>query len=82
MRKITKQKGAAQKISFILAIISYLLAVGCVGATVYCSNVLGGDHPVSASFGAAVVFFSCVGIVLHVIGRADLPNLSIRGDGG
>ena len=80
MGQVVKQRSIAQKISFMIAIISYLLAVGCIGATLYYLNILGVDHPVSASFGAAVVFFFCVGVVLHVIGRADLPDLSIRGD--
>ncbi|MCW8890942.1 MAG: hypothetical protein OQL20_09815 [Sedimenticola sp.] len=31
-----------------------------------------------ASFGAAVVFFIGVGIVLHVIGRVNLPDLSMK----
>ena len=80
MGQVVRQRSIAQEISFVIAIISYLLAIGCIGATVYYANILGGDHPVSASFGAAVVFFFCVGVVLHVIGRVDLPDLSIRGD--
>lgn len=73
-----KQTRRAQKVSFYVAIISYVAAIGSVFASVYYSGELGGDHPVVASFGAAVVFFVGVGIVLHVIGRADIPDLKIR----
>ncbi|GEM_PF-141235 len=73
-----KQTSTAQKVSFIIAIISYLAAIGCVVGVFYYESELGGDHPVVASFGAAVVFFIGVGIVLHVIGRVNLPNLSMK----
>lgn len=73
-----KQTSTAQKVSFIIAIISYLAAIGCIGATYYYTSELGSEHPVVASFGAAVVFFIGVGIVLHVIGRVNLPDLSMK----
>ncbi|MCW8908167.1 MAG: hemerythrin family protein [Sedimenticola sp.] len=73
-----KQTSKAQKVSFVIAIISYLAAVGCIAASVYYSGELGGDHPVTASFAASVVFFLGVGIVLHVIGRVDIPDLSMK----
>jgi hypothetical protein len=41
---------------------------------------LGGEHPVIASLGASLVFFVGAGIVLHVIGRANLPNLGFSRD--
>jgi predicted tellurium resistance membrane protein TerC len=67
----------AQKISLAIAMLCYLAAIGCVGAAFHFHGELGGEHPVVASLGASVVFFIGVGIVLHVIGRADLPNLRI-----
>lgn len=73
-----KQTSAAQKVSFIIAIISYIAAIGCIAATVYYSGELGSDHPVVASFGAAVVFFVGAGVVLHVIGKVNLPDLSMK----
>lgn len=76
-----KQTSKPQKVSFFIAILSYVAAIGCLVAAVYYSGVLGGDHPVAASFGAAVVFFIGAGIVLHVIGRVDLPNLKIGSAG-
>ncbi|MCW8944717.1 MAG: hemerythrin family protein [Sedimenticola sp.] len=73
-----KQTSTAQKISFIIAIFSYLAAIGCVVGVYYYESKLGGDHPVVASFGSAIVFFIGVGIVLHVIGRVNLPDLSMK----
>lgn len=73
-----KQTSKAQKVSFAIAMISYLAAVGCIAATVYYSGELGGDHPITASFAATVVFFVGAGIVLHVIGRVDIPDLSMK----
>ena len=68
----------AQKISFAIAILCYIAAVACVGATFHYHGQLGGKSPVVASLAATVVFFLGVGIVLHVIGRADIPDLRIR----
>lgn len=76
------QTRRAQKVSFYIAIISYIAAIGCILASVYYSGELGSDHPVVASFGAAVVFFVGVGIVLHVIGRVDIPDLKIKSGSG
>ncbi|WP_260291071.1 hemerythrin family protein [Sedimenticola hydrogenitrophicus] len=73
-----KQTSRAQKVSFFVAILSYIAAIGSLFGTIYYAAELGGDHPVAASFGAAVVFFVGAGIVLHVIGRVDLPNLKIK----
>jgi hypothetical protein len=72
-----KPQTMAQKISITIAIISYLASIACAVATVYWQWQVGGYSPVSASLGASVVFFLGVGIVLHVIGRADLPDLRI-----
>lgn len=73
-----KQISKAQKVSFIVAIMSYIAAIGCVAGAIYYSGELGGDHPITASFMAAVVFFIGTGIVLHVIGRVDIPDLSMK----
>ena len=68
----------AQKISFAIAILCYVASVVCIVATIYYHGQLGGQSPVVASLAASVVFFLGVGIVLHVIGRADIPDLRIR----
>ena len=72
-----KQQNLAQKISFVLAILSYLTGVGCaIYAVLHGAEELG--KPVYASLLASVVFFGGVGVVLHVIGKADLPSLKIE----
>ena len=43
MGQVVRQRSIAQEISFVIAIISYLLAIGCIGATVYYANILGGS---------------------------------------
>jgi len=68
----------AQKISFVLAILCYVAAMASVAATFYYYGELGGQSPIVASLGATAVFFLGTGIVLHVIGRSNLPDLRIR----
>ena len=68
----------AQKICLVIALLSYVAAVACIAAAIYWHGQLGGNSVIVASLGASVVFFVGVGIVLHVIGRANLPNLRIR----
>jgi len=68
----------AQKIAFVTAILCYIAAVACIAATFYYHGQLGSSDPIVASLGATVVFFTGVGVVLHVIGRADIPDLRIR----
>jgi hypothetical protein len=68
-------RGIGQQIAFAAALLFYLCAALSLGALFVWIRDLGGDHPVIASLGASVVFFIGAGIVLHVIGRADLPDL-------
>lgn len=72
-----KKQTFGQKVAFIFAMISYLSAVVCGYFTYAKSTELGMNHPVPASFMAAIVFFIGAGIVLHVIGTANLPSLKI-----
>lgn len=73
---MAKQR-TSQKIAYYIAIFSYVAAVACAGAVVYAANALGKEAPAVAAFAASVVFFIGCGIVLHVIGKADLPDLRI-----
>jgi len=75
-----KKTSKAQKVSYYIALICYFLAFCCIGLTVYFSQNMGDYDPVVASLGATVVFFVGVGVVLHVIGKVDLPNLKIDKD--
>ncbi|MBL7004221.1 MAG: hemerythrin family protein [Gammaproteobacteria bacterium] len=74
---MTKKKGVLQKTSVIIAYISYVLAVAS-GVFLYfrlqTENI---DNPISSSLAAMTFFFICVGIVLSVMGSADLPSLKI-----
>ncbi|MES9869516.1 MAG: hemerythrin family protein [Sedimenticola sp.] len=65
-----------QKVLLVIAAISYLSAMGCGIAASYLGGGLG--DPITASFMASVVFFAGVGVVLHMIGITNLPNLKIE----
>ncbi len=73
-----RPRGFGQRIAFLAALVFYLCAALSLGALVLWLGDLGGDHPVIASLAACVVFFIGGGVVLHVIGRADLPDLGFR----
>ena len=71
-----KKRRLFQKILMIIAILSYLAAVGC-GIAVGYRGIDMGDV-IGASLMASAVFFIGVGIVLQVIGSVDLPELKIE----
>ena len=74
MREQTK----VQKLVVGLAYLSYLAAVVCLGLLIHFAREAGGlNDPIPASLLATVIFFICVGIVLHVMGKTRLPNLSL-----
>lgn len=73
-----KQPSKAQNFSFYTALLCYFLALCCVGLVAYLSVDMESYDPVVASVGATAVFFVGVGVVLHVIGKVDLPNLKIE----
>ena len=68
----------SQKIAFAVALLCYAASLACIGAVAYYGIQQGSDSPVVAAFSASIVFFLGCGIVLHVIGKADLPDLSIK----
>lgn len=75
-RRFLSKRRPIQKMLIVIAVISYLAAVGCAVAAVYMG--VGSDDPIVASLMASVVFFVGVGIVLQVIGSVSLPNLKIE----
>lgn len=75
-----KKRGIGQKIAYISAIIFYLFGIGCAIAVFYFNRQLGSDNPIVASLMASVVFCIGGGIVLHVIGKVDLPDLKVQSD--
>ena len=71
---MTKRKGILQKVSLVSAVASFVLAL-VSGVLLYLRlESVGSDDPVSASFMASTFFFVCVGVVLTIIGKADLPS--------
>jgi hypothetical protein len=71
-----RPRGVGQRVAFASAMVFYAGALACLIALAIWLKPLGGEHPVIASLAASIVFFIGGGIVLHVIGRADLPNLT------
>ena len=79
---MTKRKGVLQKVSLVSAVVSFVLALTS-GVMLYLRlESVGMDNPISASFLASTFFFICVGVVLTVIGTADLPSFKIDNSDG
>lgn len=68
------ERHLGQKIAFAFAICAYLAAMGCV-AVVWMMEFETEQDPIKASLMASVVFFIGCGVVLHVIGKANLKGL-------
>jgi len=75
---MTNKKGTLQKLSFISGSISLLLAFIIGVALFFRDQAEGVTDPVYASLLATVFFFICVGFVLIVMGRADIPNFKFE----
>jgi len=68
------KKGFLQKLSLVSAVASFALAI-ISGVMLYLQlERVGSDNPVSASLMASMFFFVCVGIILFIIGNADIPS--------
>jgi tetrahydromethanopterin S-methyltransferase subunit D len=68
------KKGFLQKLSLVSAVASFALAL-IAGVMLYLRlQHVGSDNPVSASLMASTFFFVCVGIILVIIGTADMPS--------
>jgi hypothetical protein len=74
---MTKQN-KTQKVAVFFAFIFYIAAVGSLAAVAYFYSQNGGNHPAVAAWAAAIVFFVGGGVVLHVMGRADIPDFRIK----
>jgi len=71
---MTKTKGMLQKVSLVSGYISFVLAV-VTGITLYLrDSAVNSSDAISASLAATTFFFFCVGIVLIIMGKADLPS--------
>jgi tetrahydromethanopterin S-methyltransferase subunit D len=71
---MAERKGVLQKLSIVSSIVSFVLAF-IAGVMLYLQlESVGSDHPISASLMASTFFFVAVGVVLLIIGNADLPS--------
>lgn len=73
----THRRGPAQKISLVTAYLCYAAALFCLSFAVYHGGTNGTSDSIFASLAASVVFFIGSGVVLHVMGAANLPDLRI-----
>ena len=74
---MTKKKGFLQKVSLVSAAVCFVLALTS-GVVLYLRLAsVGSDNPISASLMASTFFFICVGVVLTIIGKADIPSFKI-----
>ena len=79
---MTKRKGVLQKVSLVFAAVSVVLALTS-GVMLYLRlESVGMDNPISASFLASTFFFICVGVVLTIIGMADIPSFKFDNSEG
>ncbi len=72
------KRGIGQKIVFVIALGSYLMALACASISAYLYIDAAPNDPIVAAFAASVVFFVGTGIVLHMMARTDLPDLRIK----
>ena len=75
---MTKKKGPLQKLSLVSAVISFILAVISAVMLYLRPESLGSFNPISASLMASTFFFISVGVVLTIIGKADLPSFKFE----
>ena len=76
MSIVKRERGPIQKLLLALAVINYLTAVACGIGAGYPDTSFSDE--VNASLMASVVFFIGVGIVLHVLANARLPDLRFK----
>ncbi len=72
-----RKKGLGQRIAYGMALVSFASAVVLSYILFTYDQDTGVADSIIASMMAGIVFLCGVGIVLYVIGRADLPDLSI-----
>ena len=72
-----KRKSILQKLSGIIGIICFLLAILCAVALYFKIEELGMQHVVSASLLASSFFCAFIGFVFIVIGNADIPSFKV-----
>lgn len=74
-----KDKGIGQKIAYVTALLSFFSMFVLAYILLTYDQDTGTADSIVASMMAGIVFLGGVGIVLYVIGKANLPDLSIGG---
>ena len=72
------RKGSLQKISFYSGMISFILAFILSIVTYVRSESMASNGPIYASLMATIFFFVCIGIVLTIMGKADIPSFKFE----
>ena len=75
------RRGTGQKAALLFAYLGYASALAAILGTGYWAAYESTSDPIFASLAASAVFFGGCGIVLHVIGSVDLPDLRINRNG-
>jgi len=71
-------RGIMQRIAFAAGILSFLLAVASGVWLYFKVGEVGIQHPVSASLLASIFFFLSVGVVLLIMGTANVPSFNLH----
>jgi vacuolar-type H+-ATPase subunit I/STV1 len=79
---MNKTKGILQKASLVSGYISFLLAFVTGIALYFRDDAVNSSDAISASLAATTFFFFCVGIVLLIMGKADLPSFKVDSSEG
>ncbi len=74
-----KRRGLGQRFALACAFASYAAGLATAAGAAWWAVTRGTGDPIFASLAAGTVFLFGAGIVLHVIGAADLPDLRIGG---
>ena len=74
-----RRRGLGQRLALACGFAGYLAAFATALAAAWWAATRGTGDPIFASLAAGAVFLGGAGIVLHVIGAADLPDLRIGG---
>ncbi len=73
-----KTKSIFQKLSFVVGITSFLLAIVCAIGLYLKVETHSINDPIAVAFLASTFFFICVGGVLMFITNANIPNFDMR----
>ena len=74
-----KRRGLGQRFALACAVVGYAAGAAAVIGATWWAATRGTGAPIFASLAALAVFLCGTGIVCHVIGAADLPDLRIGG---